>query len=502
MLAGPEPSRLSGRAFAGLAAFLFAVVAAPILACDMLPLVDYPNHLARMAVLANLPHAPVLQQFYAAHWRPIPDLAMDVLVPPLLSFLPLEWAGKIFVLLTFLLLAGGTLALHRALFARWSPWPCLVFLVLYDRLLLWGYLNFLFGLGLAFCALAASIALAGRGMVLRLALGACFALAIYFSHLMAFGIYAVLWVGTAASPLPRRGEFAAWFERLAVAVLPLLLPLIVLALTGAGGAGEIHFSRLWRKIDLLFSVFDLYSRPFDVICFAALVTCLGWAFSQRWLALAPMMRLPLALLTAAYLAMPSQFLSGSGLDRRMPLALALALFGSSDWVAKRPRLERVLLAAALGMLVLRIGMVTSNWLASDRDYRSYLAAFDRIEIGSRLAVAAPADAVNVVATPLLHLPAMAAARRDAFVPTLFADPAQQPLAFTPEFRALAAATSADLLWRAFVSGNPPAAVRQTLAAYDYIVFVGTASFVMVDAALTPVFRAPRFQLYRLKPRGG
>ena len=502
MLAGLEPSRLSGRAFAGLAAILFAVVAVPVLACDMLPLVDYPNHLARMAILAKLPHAPALQQFYVAHWRPIPDLAMDLLVPPLLSFLPLDWAGKSFVLLAFLLLAGGTLALHRVLFARWSAWPCLAFLVLYDRPLLWGYLNFLFGLGLGFCALAASIALGARGALLRLVVGTLFAFAIYFAHLMAFGIYAVLWLGVAASPLPDRDEIAAWLERMATAVLPLLLPLIVMALTGAGGAGEIHFSRPWRKIDLLFSVFDLYSRPFDIVCFLALVTAIAWAYAQRSLALAPLMRLPLALLTLAYLVMPSQFLSASGLDRRMPLALALTLFGGSAWVATRPRLEQGLLLAAACMLLLRTGLVTSNWLASDRDYRAYAAALDGIEIGSRLAVAAPADAVNVVATPLLHLPALAAARRDAFVPTLFADPAQQPLAFTPEYRALAAASSPDLLWQSFFGGTSFPAARQALAAYDYIVFVGTGPFVVVDPTMTPVFRAPRFQLYRLKPRGG
>ena len=111
----PDPSRLSPRAFALVFAAVLAAASVPVLLCGILPLVDYPNHLARMALLARLPHDATLAQFYATDWRPLPNLAMDALVPPLLQFLPLADAGKLFVLLTFALLAGGPALLHRAL---------------------------------------------------------------------------------------------------------------------------------------------------------------------------------------------------------------------------------------------------------------------------------------------------------------------------------------------------------------------------------------------------
>src|SRR5260221_451170 len=159
MRAATDLPALGLRRFALLFAALFAAAAAPVLMCDTLPLFDYPNHLARMHILADLARSPDLQRFYEIAWRPVPDLAMDAIVPMLAQVMPLDWAAKAFVLLTLLLLVGGAAALHRTLFGVWSAWPCLAFLLLYSRILLWGFLNYLFGLGLGLCALALWIAL-------------------------------------------------------------------------------------------------------------------------------------------------------------------------------------------------------------------------------------------------------------------------------------------------------------------------------------------------------
>ncbi len=212
----------------------------------------------------------------ALAWRPIPDLAMDAVVPPLMRFMPLIAAGKLFVLATFLLLAGGSALIHRVVFGRWSAWPCLAFLLLYNRILLWGMLNYLFGLGLALCAFPAAVALRDRGIALRLAAGAVFALALYGAHFAALGVYAVLWLGHEAAPLLyNRGRRGAGALRLGVAALPLLLPAAILVSTASGVGGGVHFGAPGRKLDLLFSVFDLYHRPFDIACFALAVVAAG-----------------------------------------------------------------------------------------------------------------------------------------------------------------------------------------------------------------------------------
>jgi len=159
MLPETRPAELTAGRFAALFAAAFAVAAAPLLWVTLPPLVDYPNHLARMHIIAVGAASPILRDFYTITWRPLPDLAMDLVVPLLARAMPLLWAGKAFLLLTFLLLAGGTALLHHALFRRWSAWPCLAFLLLYSRSLLWGFANFLFGVGLGLVGAAAWVRL-------------------------------------------------------------------------------------------------------------------------------------------------------------------------------------------------------------------------------------------------------------------------------------------------------------------------------------------------------
>jgi hypothetical protein len=493
---------LSGRAFAAAYTALLAAAAVPLCLGDILPLVDYPNHLARMALLAALPDAPTLQQFYALHWRPVPNLAMDLLVPPLLHVMPLAVAGKLFVLLTFALVTGGAAALHRVLWRGWSTWPLLAFLLLYGRVLLWGFLNYLFGVGLCFVALALWIAAAGRGVAVRLALGIALAFALYLAHLMAFGAYAVLLAGWELGQLLRsRQGLRAAAVRFVVAILPLLLPLALLAaIAPTGTSAQITFAKPWRKLDLLFSVFDAYGRGFDVVCFALAVAGVAFAYWRRWLRLAPGLALPLGLLLIVFFLLPSQLASGSGADRRLPLVLALGLLGGSRWTGPAVAL-RCYLGGALVMLAARVSVVAVSWHASGVVYDRLIAGLDALPSGSRLAVAAPESAANAGAIPLLHLPVLAVARRQAFVPTLFADPLQQPIVLQPPYRRLAAELPPALLWSALVDGRPLGeAARAALHDYDYVVVLDRRPFTLASRqVLIPVLLQPQFQLYRLPP---
>jgi hypothetical protein len=497
-------SRLSFRRFALLFAALFAAAAGPVLICDTLPLFDYPNHLARMHILVAWPDSEALQRFYAIAWRPLPNLAMDVVVPLLAKAMPLVWAAKIFVLLTLLLIAGGAAALHRALFASWSAWPCLVFLLLYGRMLLWGFLNYLFGLGLGLVAFALWVALAERKPALRLGVGTAFAVVLFFAHLLACGLYGVLVIGHAAGRVWRREARSAAAELL-IAGLPFLAPLAILLLATPGSAGgAVVFGNILRKLDLLFSVFDNYSRPFDVACFIIAVASLLAMFWRGWIRLAPVMAVPVGLLALVYLAMPSQLATASGADHRIPLLLGLVLLAGSRWAAPDAHRQRLFLGAALLLFLVRLGVVAASWHASDRVYASLLPALDRLPAGDRLAVAYPPQAINSQPTPLVHLPTLAILRRDALVPTLFAFPTQQPVLLQPRYRALADRLPPERLWSAFIDGGPAldAGERAALADYDHIVFVGRVDFAPPMAKpLVPVFAAPRFALFAVAAEG-
>jgi hypothetical protein len=140
-----------------------------------------------------------------------------------------------------------------------------------------------------------------------------------------------------------------------------------------------------------------------------------------------------------------------------------------------------------------MGIVADEWLRADREYAALRPAFASIPFGAAMAVAAPPGAVRAGGVPLLHYPTLAVIDRDAFVPTLFADPYQQPVHFTPVAKKLAwEAENADL-WTAFARGSPIA-----LPGYDALAIVDPPD--SLDTAHLPgsiLFAAPRLVVIQL-----
>lgn len=497
---GVEQSlRLSFGRFLLIFVSLAALAAVPLFLTALPPLLDYPNHLARLSLLPQLPD-PILRQFYRVAWAPLPNLAMDGIVPLLAVFMPLAWAGKVFIFLTFLLLAGGTAAIGRAVFGDWSAWSCLAFLLLYTRLLLWGFTGYLFGCGLALAALAAWLALRESPWALRLALGCAFALAIYLAHLLAFGLYAVMIAAYESGEIwRRRPSFGAAARALAIGGAPFLPALVLMARNSS--TGQIIYANPLRKIDLLFSVFDNYNRIFDVTCFVLLALALGLAFWRRWIKLAPEMAAPLIGLSIVYLAMPTQLFTAAGADRRIPMMIFLVLIGGSRWVASGAAWEKRFIAAAGAMFLLRLAVIAFVWRGSGVLYAELIPGLDKLPPGSCVAVSFDGEGISVQRAPLTHFANLAVARRDAFVTTIFAYPDQQPIALTPKARALADRLSAQGLWDSFVRGSAPLApaTQSALTRCGYVAFAGVRAFALANrAGLDPLFVTPRFKLYRVE----
>jgi hypothetical protein len=381
--------------------------------------------------------------------------------------------------------------------------PCLAFLLLYNRILLWGFVNFLFGIGLTLVVLTLWIRLREGPAWRRLAVGAIGAAAIYLSHLFAFGAYAIVIAGYEIARASRQGIL--WTRRglaeLAISATQFLVPLALLAHGTGGTGGGIGWGQILRKIDLFFNVFDNYSRVFDVACFVALLALLSWGAVRRSLRIAPALALPLILLLLAQLAMPNRLFGGAGVDHRMPLVLALLLAAGGDAALRSPRQKLIAGAVAL-LFVVRIGVVTSVWLADDRIYHPIVAALAELPRGSRLAVGLPPNSVNLAPRkpPVTHLANLAIVEADAFVPLLFDFTGQQPVALRPAYAALARQAAPEDFWAVLVAGAPDAngRVAAALAGYDFILLVDGAPFTMAPAAgLVPRFASPYARLYAI-----
>jgi hypothetical protein len=492
---------LSFRGFAARFAVLFALASLPVLLNANLPLFDYPNHLARMYLLNAVPPSPLLQRFYAIDWKPLPNLAMDLTVPWLARVLPLELAGKFFILATLFLLTAGPALVHRVLSRTWSNLPLLAFLLLYGRILLAGYVNFLFGLGLAFVLFAIWLRLRSCAATLRLPIATVFVTMLYFAHLEALAVYALLVIPYELGIAWQRREYTATqFANLVIAGLPFLVPFAILVFgVPRIAGGPIEFGPPGHKFDLLFAPFDSEDRVLDIACFVAAIVVLAIGLQRRWLTIAPTMRAPLGTMGIVYLAMPTHLFTAAAADHRLPLSMGLTLVGSLCWKQAPEQIKTRLIGGAAAMFAVRLGATLLSWHTSDRIYASELRVVDAIPEGSRVAVASPSIKARLAAsnTPIAHVPTIAIIRRDAFIPTLHAFPTQQPIALRPTARELADRLKPLDLW-SYLVGHRQEIDQGALACYDFVLFVATGQSQAVERdELQPVAAEPGLELYRV-----
>jgi hypothetical protein len=488
----PGPCFPGGRAIWATFAALAVIALIPLAVTGLPPILDYPNHMARMHLLAALPGSADLARWYRVDWSPIPDLALDAIVPELARIMPVEQAMRLALAAILLGLAGGCVTLHRVAFGRWSFWPLAGFMLLYNRMLLWGFLNYLAGLALALWAIAAWLAIERRPAGLRAATGAVIATMLYFAHLAAFGCYGITIL---ALSIALRARMPAIAVR-AIPAFVSLLPAAALFLMSrtAGAPGGIAYGNPLRKLDLPVSIFDNYDRVLDGATFVVLLVAVIVGLARGALELHPRLRWSMLALLAAFLVLPSRLLATSGIDHRLPIAIALLFVAASDWSGLGGKGRRIVAIALGATFLARLAVIGTVWREADLEYESLRPALAFIGTGDAVAVAASPRAVQAGGIPLYHFPTLAVIRRDAFVPTLFADPSQQPIAFTPAAARLAAEAAPARLWQYLARGAMPA-----LPGYDDLMIVDPPRpFPAVSPPASILFDAPRLILIRLK----
>ncbi len=474
---------------------------APLTLADLPPLLDYPNHLARLFVLAFGSADPVLQRFYQPHWAIIPNLALDLTVPPLLHVLPVHLAGRLVIGLILLLPVLGATAYHRALSGRMSYWPLASVLFVYNAALLRGFLNFIASVGLALLFAAAWLAWreSRPSRAVLTAIGG--AIVLFFCHLTGLLFFAVLIgayetarvvpaalsfdrcgstgpvipglipgtgsgttenngpllvAGTSpAMTLRERGSrlsSVTCFRRAAVCGLIFIIPAMLYAVSDlkhTGGA--IEFRSVAEKAKAaLFPVIN-YLWPLDlataVLCVVVPVLCVV----RHWCVIPLQAAIALGGLAGLFLMSPHGFKGTFDLDTRFIIMAAVLLPAALVPVAIPCRSARVLCAGFLALFAIRMTVVMTVWHLWAAD----LAAFRAV-----IASVGPGDVVLTVRLPRGwesgywrslatarrlsdgtvvdgHLAALLLIEHRAWWPYLFDNPSQQPIETREPFRALA-----------------------------------------------------------------
>jgi hypothetical protein len=490
---------LSARWFwlAFLALYLLTVL--PIVRADLPPLVDYPIHLARMHVLIELPRSQALQQYYALNWRALPNLAMDLTVPALVRIMPLEWASKTFILIFLALLPTGAALVHRLVTGQWSVWALFGFLFLYSHLLVWGSLNYLCGLGLALMAFALWLALARQAEVVRVAMASVCALLLFFAHLVACAVFALLIAGHEIGEIWREREVSARrvILRAVAAGLPFVVPAGIFLGGGFGGElGDFAYEGIVRRLGL--ALFEGH-LALDIASFVALGALIAIGYLGGFVTVVPALRGPLLLLGLPYILAPAKLMTAHGLDERFPLAFMLMLAAATLSAGATAKVVRVAVVTGLAMFLVRTAAFASDCERANRLYPRLIAMLDQVPQGGRLAVAFDGVDIGPGSIPINHLPTLAVLRRDALVTTFATLETQQPVIMTPTPQTLRDAARPEELWAALMAGEAgQAKVRDALAGFDAVAVVGSTPFVVPPSPfLAPVGIDPNFAVYRI-----
>jgi hypothetical protein len=421
----------------GLYIVLTGAALSPLLWVSIPPLVDYPNQLAHMWILLHGHDIPALAQNYVVHWRLLPYLAMDLTVPALGSFMPIEMAGRIFVGATMLSLLLGTVALQKALFGRIGLWPLCSLLFLYNAVLFWGLMNCLFGIGMFLLAFSAWIATARWRPVPRILVFAAVASLLLILHLFAFGLYGLAVAAYELGILlEHRGNLARRFLTYC-AVGTQFIPGMVLWFLSLANAGSTYtsYGDLGAKLYALVAptTFGFGPTSYEMILWLASLGFAAAASVGGWLKLHSRMRLPVAVMIVAAVLMPN-WLSGSWLaDIRLPATLPFFLIGATRLSLPADKRGIALCAgAALVLLCLRLWGITILWQDGSRRFAEFRKADVAIAPGSRLLTVFPRfvdygggleGIPEFVATrqpmALAHMPALAVIDRSVYVPDMF-----------------------------------------------------------------------------------
>jgi hypothetical protein len=496
------------------AALLTAAALLPLLLADIPPLVDYLNHIARDYILAHYDESASYRQYYRPAWAFLPNLAMDLWVVPLAKIISVDLAGKLFIGAILILTVAGVFFLSKTLHGQIEIPALLVFFLVYHRLLLWGYLNFSFGIALALLGFSLWLRLRDSPGWLRLAVFGGFGTLVLLCHLFAFGVYLLLigghHLGRSVATGPRGFGRRGIREWLVVALVAAIPAALFLALSPTvGKSGEIRFGTLLGKLTPAFHVVNHYHRGLDYATFFLLAGAIALGLWRGRLSLARPVWWPLGLGAALQLAMPETLFGSQTADARLPVVLWLLLAAGLRLHGVEVRRWRPVLLGFLALALVRLGIVAYEWQRANAVYREYLAAFEAIEPGARLlsAIALPRHP-SFHHPPLTFIASRAVIARATFDPFLFADLGHQPLNFAEPYRTLAKLTPGPVVYYPENSSNQALKLAdwqnpfrdEVLRHYDYLLLIEPRRFGgWVPARLETVSAGTNFRLYRIPP---
>ena len=408
---------------------LAAMLVTPIWIVAFPPLLDYPNHLARAFVFAHLsdPHFS-FQQFYRADWGAYPYLGVDAALAVLGRLFPIETAGRVYLSFCALALPAAVWFFLGEAQPESQAASFWALLIAYNVFFLEGFLNFALSIAVGFFALGIWLRWLGRRSAARWIAALVVFTALYFTHLLGFGIAGLIVVAyLAVARRPLRDWI--WSGSLA---LPGAAFYFHSSRAGLH-AGKIVFHGLSDKLDSLGMILHGYWPWLDWISLGALAAwfLVAWwrnpefHWDRKWLVIA-------GFLFASFWVIPWMWADGSDLDIRVLPFLFVAILSTvhigcrAKWLAAIPLL----------LFVARTVSVTHHFAAVQPDLAGLARSFDLVPRNALVLPIVEGDE-DPIERPFTHFWAYGVIRRGWFSPYLMDVPGETPMriihdSYTPD----------------------------------------------------------------------
>lgn len=364
---------------------LAVITSVPIFFFDVLPLHDLPSHLARLEVIQDGGNDPLLSRYYELDWHVIPNLALDIWAYLTAPFLDAEMASRTFILISSLLLTSGTIFVHRVLGGT-GPWPLISFIFIWNEILAFGFLSFLFSIGVALWLFGFWIRYRGSNVIARVMLHAIAAMVLMICHLFGFALYALA-VGAYESGnvalhwrdrgigMPDREFFGG-----ALQFLP-ALALFLLSQTSSG-ATTIRFQGLIHKIGDFSTPILLYEPLSQLIIVALFVSFVAYSLFRGWARIPSACWFIIVIGIICAIAAPSMMFNSYFLSHRMPVAFSFLFLATVQWV-NWGQTEKTLFRGSLTVIVtVHVVFISWHWANYQSFFRDLFEATQSVEKGS------------------------------------------------------------------------------------------------------------------------
>lgn len=419
----------------------------PVINSQLIPLNDYPFHLARIIILSNLDN-PIYSQFYQQGSFLLPNMAMDMFAVPLASFIGAETASRIFVMLSLLSMLFGTIMLHMAVHKRFSPWPLLAVALLFNGIFRFGFLNYIFGMGVAF--FAAGLWLLIKSNYFRIFFTLISSIFLILLHFAAFSIFAVIIGSTeihAATIRYRQAGIKSSILQLFISATPFLVAIALFILLSptadVASKGLVYPNYLGAKpFGAIYSLLTGITW-LDVFSFSSLAAISIFLFLTGRIKIAPNLLFALAMMMIAFMVLPSSLLGSSFVCVRLGPAIALLGIATLDVKATDLNANRLVAGLALLFAVLTSISISTQWREFNKQTSEIINVFDKTEIGATIFNATAQPFTRLIADtkerrfawnpPLKHIASYAVLYGPRFVPMTFVDPTKQPLVVTDKY---------------------------------------------------------------------